>query len=316
MCAAGGLARCGAPTASGVRHARVTARPAASAAAPRPCGARDARVGLPPAGVLRSGLPPDGHGVGGLWGRWAGAADRAGRAMAPRRRRAVCIARALAGARGGCLLHGLWGLYSTCRAAAAARAFLYVLMVYSLAGAATAVPRVVSAATPTATAGAVARPFTFFLSSLPAGITSTGLHSSIFIAAEDASSSCAGASTHRRLFFSDFLLSRVFEHRLAPLIFTAAEDARCPSHRERTEGGHAREDELRVVGRAPALAVSSRAVSSVVSAVGGARVGHRSRRLRRISGDESDAQRQVDAELYGVGDPSVDASPQNLRHGL
>ena len=45
-------------------------------------------------------------------------------------------------------------------------------------------------------------------------------------------------------------------------------------------------------------------------------VGYRSLRLRRIRGDVSDAQRQVDAELYGVGDPSIDASPENLRHGL
>ena len=83
---------------------------------------------------------------------------------------------------------------------------------------------------------------------------------------------------------------------------TVAEDARCPSHRERTEGGHAREDESRVVGRAPgALAGFVAGSSSVDSAVGGARVGYRSRRLRRIRGDESDAQWQVDAELsHGV----------------
>ena len=31
--------------------------------------------------------------------------------------------------------------------------------------------------------------------------------------------------------------------------------------------------------------------------------------------DESGAQRQVDAELY-VGDPSIDASSENLRRGL
>ena len=45
-----------------------------------------------------------------------------------------------------------------------------------------------------------------------------------------------------------------------------------------------------------------------------AHVAMRKRRLEKIRG--GGAPRQVDAELFGVGDPSIGPSPENHRHGL